>query len=190
MDQNYRNLLLHLQKPSGSSLHKGIPPTLAHYLSILPVPLPTTLTATAIASSVWTPSNVSSLLLAFRNAVHRKVDLLAPSTITAGAGTGTTESSLFSLSPGPVWGFRKWTRALCSGMRNGHAFVRIAALGGVLMGLDDMKDRLSAGDARWKVEDEVIVALAEYFEAEKDPWANEVLGQENKGTRVSVTFTV
>lgn len=59
--------------------------------------------------------------------------------------------------------------------------MRVAALGGVLMGLEDVKDRLTAGGARWKVEDEVIVAFAEYLEAENDSWVMEVRGQEKLG---------
>ncbi|KIM29968.1 hypothetical protein M408DRAFT_22410 [Serendipita vermifera MAFF 305830] len=171
MDQTYRNLLLHLQT-STKSLHKGIPPTLAHYLSTLPLPLPTTLTASAIASPAWTSSNVSSLLLAFRHAVHQKVDsLVAPTEPGPGPSTtGSSSSSVFSLSPGPTWNLRKWAHAICSGARNGQPFVRAAALGGLLLGLEDVKDRLNAGGARWKVEDEVIVAFAEYFEGLDDGW--------------------
>jgi hypothetical protein len=49
------------------------------------------------------------------------------------------------------------------------------------MGLEDVKDRLAAGGARWKVEDEVVVAFAEYLEAENDSWITEVRGQEKLG---------
>jgi hypothetical protein len=162
MDQNYRNLLAHLQRTS-DNLPSGVIPALTHYLSTVPLPLPTTLTASVIASPVWKDENLQSVLLAFRQSVHLKTRTLLDD-LHAG----------LSLSPGPAWKFRSWIKAVCSGARIGISRVRIAALGGLLIGLEEVKEQLDAGGARFKVEDEVIIAIAEYFDEVNSSWSSEI----------------
>lgn len=56
------------------------------------------------------------------------------------------------------------------------------------MGLEDVKDRIDAGGARWKVEDEVVIVFAEYFDALNDSWGMEFRGQSNGRTGEYAVF--
>lgn len=160
VDPNYRSLLLHLQNTS-KNLHPGVPPTLALYLSTLPQPLPTTLSASAIASPAWNDSNISSLVVAFRRSVHLKVDHLLDSSTTG-----------YSLSPSPSWKLRNWIHSICKGLHNGSPKLRFVALGGLLIGITEVTSRLDAGGARSKVEDEVVISYADCIidVSPTDPW--------------------
>jgi hypothetical protein len=163
MDANFKNLLTLLQKPA-DKLHPGLVPALSHYLSVLPSPTPSSLTAAAIASPVWRDSNLPELFLAFRQAAHYKASSLLEQ---APAG--------LSFSPGPSWHYRIWVRSVYSGARTGTPETRAAALGGLLSGLEEVKPRLDAGSAKSAVEDEIIIALADHFDGigDENSWQKE-----------------
>ncbi|PVF96218.1 hypothetical protein CPB86DRAFT_816581 [Serendipita vermifera] len=169
MDANFKNLLTLLQKPV-DKLHPGLVPALSHYLSALPIPSPSSLTATAIASPVWKDSNIQELFIAFRQAAHYKATSLLEQ-----APTG------LSFSPGPSWQYRLWVRSVYSGARTGVPEARAAALGGLFLGLEEVKNRLDPGSAKSAVEDEFIIALADHFEGIEDTnsWQKEFQDYEN-----------
>lgn len=132
------------------------------------------------------------LLKAFRHAVHYKVHALrgkpdpaSPSASTSSSGSQGLLSSIFSL---PMeFKLSAWTRNVLNGLQGGPSVVRFACLGGLLVGLEDLerqkatrkagsvadtdgKEEVEEGVAvrrrtRGKVEEEVIVALAEVMEA-------------------------
>lgn len=165
MDENYRRLLTLLQS-SAEKLHPAVVPAAAELLGRLPVPLPTTLAASIVASPVWNDSSLSSVLLAFRHAVHYKVKILLEPTPSA-----------LSLSPSPSWQYRTWIRAICSGLHHGRHDIRFSALSGVLLGMEDVKDQLEAWGARNNVEDEVIISFADCFDIlySGGSWSSEIL---------------
>ena len=132
------------------------------------------------------------LLKAFRHAVHYKVHALLgkpdpanPTTSNSGSNSQSLLSSVFSL---PVESkLSTWTRDILNGLQGGPSVVRFACLGGLLVGLEDLERQKAARKAgrvtdtdgkgevdevvavrrrtRGKVEEEVIVALAEVMEA-------------------------
>lgn len=62
----------------------------------------------------------------------------------------------------------EWVRSLVKGFKGGQALIRFVSAGGVLLGLDDLKEKLSpdpgSGSVRAKTEDELIVAFTEIME--------------------------
>jgi len=62
----------------------------------------------------------------------------------------------------------EWVRSLVKGFKGGQAVIRFVSAGGILLGLDDLKEKLGAdsrsGSVRAKTEDELIVALTEIME--------------------------
>jgi hypothetical protein len=162
MVQEFQNLLVHLQQPSSTLEMRVLGGAVAHYLATLPPPYPTTVAASAVASPRWNDSNVTLLLTAFRQAVHTKRTLLNAEPGSLLAPTRSTK-------------FKQWTRGVYDGLRAGSGKSRGAALGGLLLGLEDVKKDLDAGLVGSRVEDEVVVAFAALFDAPNtgDDWEHE-----------------
>jgi len=162
MNQEFQNLLMHLQQPSSKLGIRSLAGAVAHSIATLPLPYPTTVAASVIASPRWNDSNVTLLLTAFRQAVHTKRTIL-----------NAEPGSL--LSPTRSTRFKQWTRGVYDGLKTGNVTLRGAALGGLLLGLEDVKNELDAGLVRSRVEDEVVVAFAELFDAPNtgDDWEQE-----------------
>lgn len=156
-DRGYTNLLTHLHAKHTSLPLNTISGSLAHYLSILD-PSPTPLAATVISSTLFTPLShvkLSALSTAFRHAVHLKHKSLS---LDRGLG-------LFTRG----WKVRlgDWVRDVLKGFEGGTGVLRLACLGGLLLGLGDLGERtkLKATDGRrGEVENEVVVAVAEVME--------------------------
>jgi hypothetical protein len=127
------------------------------------------------------------VLKAFRHAVHYKVHALGQGPANSSAPTSSPSSrgtltSVFSL---PLESkLSTWTWDILSGLQGGPSVVRFACLGGLLTGLEDLERQKASRKAghmtdtdggreivtvrrrtRGKVEEEVIVALAEVMEA-------------------------
>jgi len=130
------------------------------------------------------------LLKAFRHAVHYKVHALLGKPDPANPSTSSSNSqgilsSIFTL---PIESkLSTWARDILNGLQGGPSVVRFACLGGLLAGLEDLERQKAARNAghvigtdgkrevnevvavrrrtRGKVEEEVIVALAEVMEA-------------------------
>jgi len=162
MNQEFQNLLMHLRQPSSKLEIRSLAGAVAHSIATLPLPYPTTVAASVIASPRWNDSNVTLLLTAFRQAVHMKRAIL-----------NAEPRSLLSPSRGTK--FKQWTRGVYNGLKTGNTTLRGAALGGLLLGLEDMKSELDAGLVGSRVEDEVVVAFAELFDAPStgDDWERE-----------------
>jgi len=139
---------------------------------------------------------LETLLKAFRHAVHYKVHALLgkpdpanPSASTSSSNSHGILSSVFSL---PIESkLSTWTRDVLDGLEGGPPAARFACLGGLLTGLEDLERQKAARKAgyvtdtdgkrevdevvavrrrtRGKVEEEVIVALAEVMEADPLP---------------------
>jgi hypothetical protein len=163
MDRGYTNLLFHLNRPSTALPLQTLTASLSHYLSSLPSPTP--LTAILITSSFFTPprshTELSALSTAFRHAVHLKHKSLIDD--QSGNGLGT----LFSR--GVKVRLRDWVRDVLKGLEGGVGVLRLACAGGILTGLGDLEQvgKLKAGSGeagRGRVEDEVVVALADVME--------------------------
>jgi hypothetical protein len=172
-DRSYTNLLSHLNRPSTNLPIESIAASLPHYLSS---PTPTPLTATTISSPFFTPPlshpKLSALSTAFRYAVHLKHKSLIDDQSAEGLGT------LFSR--GVKIRLRDWVGSVLRGFEGGMAVLRLACAGGLLWGLGDLvgmgKLKVGGGEAsRGKVEDEVVVALAEVMElyAQGGGWEKE-----------------
>lgn len=129
-------------------------------------------------------------LKAFRRAVHYKVHALLgkPDPADPSASTSSSQgvvSSIFSL---PLTSrLSIWIRDILNGLQGGSPVVRFACLGGLLVGLEDLERQKAARKAgletntnekgetdevvavrrytRGRVEEEVVVALAEVMEA-------------------------
>ena len=62
----------------------------------------------------------------------------------------------------------EWVRGMVKGFKGGQVLIRFVSAGGILLGLDDLKNKLGAdpgsGSVRAKTEDELIIALMEIME--------------------------
>lgn len=83
----------------------------------------------------------------------------------------------------------EFVRNLVKGFKGGQALIRFVSAGGILLGLDDLKEKLGtdpgSGGVRAKTEDELIIALTEIMEiygAPKDSaWEKEFQPQTEHG---------
>ena len=181
VDRAYTNLLTELQRP-GSQPLQAIFSAVPHYLSQLPLPHPSQLTAFVISSPLWQPLSIdsaSSLTTAFRSAVHLKQSNLK-----------NREGSWFSRSPEVLLG--EWASAVLKGVNRGEAQLRLVILGGILLGLEDLRnDDLREGNrTRERVERQTVIACAEVLEAMltlDDAWKSEPADAETKGDEPSLS---
>jgi len=87
MNQEFQNLLKHLQQPSSKLEIRSLAGAVAHYIGTVLLPYPTTVAASAIAPPRWSDSNDTLLLAAFRQAIHTKrVTVLRLKVQAMGAG--------------------------------------------------------------------------------------------------------
>jgi len=69
------------------------------------------------------------------------------------------------LSPTCSSKFKQWVQGVYSGLSTRNITLRGAALGGLLLGLEEVKEEFDARVVGSRVEDEVVVAFAELFDA-------------------------
>jgi hypothetical protein len=148
MDRNYTALLTHLHRPTLDLPLQAVQGALAHYLAHLSPPTP--LAAAAVSSQHFTTDH-EPLSVTFRHAVHNKRKLIVDSTSLISRGAASRLST--------------WVTDVMKGLQGGQAIVRLAASGGLLLGIEDMKlsHKLDVGD-RSRVEDEIILCLAEVLD--------------------------
>lgn len=158
-DRAYSNLLTHLHKHESNLSLQTISASVSHYLASLQ-PSPTPLAAALISSPLFTSSGLShkkldTLSTSLRAAVHFKWKAIGEE-----RGLG-----VFSRSKRTRIG--TWVKEVLAGLEGGMAVMRLACAGGLLLGIQDLlssgKVELS-GRGRGKVEDEVVIALAEVME--------------------------
>jgi len=155
------------------------------------------------------------LLKAFRHAVHYKVHALLgkpdpsnPSASTPSSSSQGILSSVFSL---PIESkLSTWTRDILNGLQGGPSAARFSCLGGLLAGLEDLERQKAARKAghttdpdgkrevdevvavrrrtRGKVEEEVIVALAEVMEAYLLPLSDQLANGGRSGLEWELEF--
>ena len=85
----------------------------------------------------------------------------------------------------------EWVRGLLKGFKGGQAVIRFVCAGGILLGLEDLKEKSGTdpvgGSVRAKTEDELIIALTEITElygAPKDTaWEKEFQPETEHGER-------
>ena len=170
-DRGYTILLSHLHKPSSTLPLESLQSLIAHYLAHSPATTTTPLSATITSSPLFRPfshAKLTALTTAFRHAVHVKLKMLKEE-----------PSSLFSRGLKPR--MEDWAKSVVKGLSGGQGMMRLVGAGGMLLGLDDVKEKLGVkenrGGARGKAEDEVVVALAEimdiYAGTRVDGWEKE-----------------
>lgn len=166
VDRAYANLLSHLQRPKSDISIQTVVSAIPHYLAQLPVPHPTQLTAFVISSSLWHPLSVhtvGTLINGYRYAVHFK-----ERNIQNGVG------GWFARDPPILLG--EWASAVMKGVSRGNPQLRIAILGGLLLGFNDLgQDGIRAG-VRDRLESQIVIAFAELLEAistPENPWKTE-----------------
>jgi hypothetical protein len=151
-DRGYATLLTHLSRSSTKIDGVALQSSIAYYLAHAK-PTPTTLAASIMASSLFRSfeyAQLEALVTAFRQAAllkHRLLKEEATSLLSA-----SVESKLSS-----------WIEHVRSGLKDGHAVLRLVCSGGLLLAADDMlrKNKGSHLAARNKVENDTILALAE-----------------------------
>ncbi|KAK7048188.1 hypothetical protein R3P38DRAFT_3256846 [Favolaschia claudopus] len=154
----YTNLLAHLQRQTPFAPLPTIQSALAHHLSNSS-PLPTPLAASIISSPLFSllpfsHSKLQTLFTAFRHATHLKYrDLKTADENRSAVG------SVFSR--GTAARVNQWTAAVLKGLKGGQPILRLACSGGLLAGLEDIKnaDKLETG--RSQLENEIIISVAE-----------------------------
>ncbi|KAI0352611.1 hypothetical protein OH77DRAFT_1428324 [Trametes cingulata] len=163
-DRGYINLIRHLTRATSTLPLETLQASIAHYLARPPVPIPgtpTPLAAAALSSPLFRPyvyTTLSALALAFRHAVHLRVGVLKEEAETHPGG-------LFSRGVNVRAKLARWTGEVREGLKGSGALVRLACASGLLLGLEDWEAELTLKEkeakARAKVEEEVILALAE-----------------------------
>lgn len=156
-ESSYRNLLTHLHSPTNDLPLETIQASLAHHLAHAQVVTP--LAAAAVSSPLFqahpsTLAQLTSFSIALQHAVHFKLTALEE---PASFGQG-----LFTLSlPTRL---RQWVYAIVDGLQGGAPLVRLAAYGGLLVGLEDLRVRQKLMVGRDKLETETVVSLAEIMD--------------------------
>lgn len=152
-DRGYTNLLNHLHRASTSLSLEALQASIAHYLANVE-PSPTPLAASVISSPLFRPFSHAKLLAlstAFRHAVHFKYQSIKKDNDT-----------IFRRSPKAR--LSEWAKAVVKGCQGGQAMLRMVCFGGLLLGLEDVKAKIEGGAGRGKVENELVVALAEVMD--------------------------
>lgn len=154
-DRGYLNLLSHLTRPSTNLPLQTIQGSVAHYLAHIH-PSPTPLAATVVSSTFFRHASherLDGLVTAFRHAVHVKVKALKEE--PGGVFTRSLHSRL-----------SEWVREVLNGVQGGVPLLRLACYAGIVQGLQDWDSELKTkeGRTRAKVEEELVVALAEVMD--------------------------
>ncbi|KAH9889808.1 hypothetical protein C8Q73DRAFT_705568 [Cubamyces lactineus] len=176
-DRGYINLIRHLTRASSTLPLETLQASIAHYLARPPIPIPgspTNLTATTLNSRLFrvhTHARLSALALAFRHAVHLRVEVLKEE---AEANPG----GLLSRGVNVGAKLAKWSKEVREGFKGSDAVLHLACASGLLLGLEDWEAELQLKDKerreRARVEEEVVIALAEVI----DEYAREGSGWE------------
>ncbi|KAJ7212294.1 hypothetical protein GGX14DRAFT_448608, partial [Mycena pura] len=154
----YTSLLAHLQNRSTALPLGTIQPALAHHLAKLS-PLPTPLTAIIVSSALFSTHPFSHpklqvLFNAFRHATHLKfgdVKRVAENQSVVNATFARSTKTRVKL----------WANAVLKGIKGGQPILRLACCGGLLAGLEDLRTAERLEIARSKLEDEVVISIAE-----------------------------
>ena len=168
-------LLSHLQTSASGIPLPTLQSVLSHHLSNSSSTTTLTvsqLTATAISAPFFHPpleyANVQAFETAFRHAVH-----LLSERLSKEEGTSRVNIS-------------RWTGDVINGIQGGHPILRLAACGGILLGVQDLRNNADVNDgkpdggasiqfSRTSVESETLVALAEVLDSitVHTEWENE-----------------
>jgi hypothetical protein len=150
---SYIHLLRHLNSPSSSLPLDALSGTIAHHLARL-APFPTPLVAAVVSSPLFRVLSLTllqSLTTAFRHASHIKYKALQDD-----------KGTIFSR--GLNTRFRQWISSLLKGMQGGEPIIRLACCGGLLLALHELGSPSGDELLRGRVEDEVVVSLAEILD--------------------------
>lgn len=153
----YANLLTHLHKHESNLPLQTISASVSHYLALLPsaTPLAAALISSPLFTSGLSHKKLDVLSTSLRAAVHLKLK-----TIDDEPGMG-----VFSRSKRTRIGI--WVKDILAGFKGGMAAMRLACTGGLLLGIRDLESSGKvdlSGSASGKVEDEIVIALAEVME--------------------------
>lgn len=153
----YANLLTHLHKHESNLPLQTISASVSHYLALLPsaTPLAAALISSPLFTSGLSHKKLDVLSTSLRAAVHLKLK-----TIDDEPGMG-----VFSRSKRTRIG--TWVKDILAGFKGGMAAMRLACTGGLLLGIRDLESSGKvdlSGSASGKVEDEIVIALAEVME--------------------------
>jgi len=180
-DSGYTILLLHLQNPVSILPPQTIQGAVAQHLATAS-PVPTPFAAIVISSPFFlsqpfTDSKLQSFSTAFRHATH-----LRYRTIIDGVKPKSTLTSILGRSKESA--LAQWVTDVLKGVQGGHPLLRLAACGGLLLGVEDVKggekeQGIQVVSARSAVEDEIVLAVAEVMDtypstARSGPTAHEV----------------
>ncbi|KAJ7645555.1 hypothetical protein DFH06DRAFT_1333196 [Mycena polygramma] len=154
----YANLLAHLHNPSTSLPLQTIQSALAHHLAKLS-PLPTPLAASIVSSPLFSVHPFShpklqTLFTAFRHAAHLKYRDCKDA-----EKSQSVVGAVFSR--GTAGRVKQWAGAVLKGIRGGQPILRLACCGGLLAGLEDLKNAEQLQLGRSQLEDEVVISVAE-----------------------------
>jgi hypothetical protein len=194
MDPGYTTLINLLQRPNDTlqtlpdqTLHGAI----AHYLNALPIiNIPALVRAIVVSQTLWNTRawvHLSGILFAVRQSLRLKrasLEKLIPS------------GYVFDPDIGPP--LKEWVNALLQGLGNvvtnvPQTCAKIAVLGGLLQGLEDVKPDIDLPRLRNSVQDQVATACSILVNlslgVEKSNWGSEFdllsLGDESKGTETT-----
>jgi hypothetical protein len=148
----YIHLLSHLNRPSSSLPLDALNSAIAHHLANYP-PSPTPLAAAVVSSQhfrVISLSRLQALTTAFCHASHSKYKALQDD-----------NGTIFTRSPDTR--FKDWVSAVLKGLQGADPIIRLACSGGLLLALHVL-DSSGDGLCRGRVEDEVVVCLAEIMD--------------------------
>lgn len=167
VDRAYLNLAAHLNTAKASLPLTTIHASIAHYLAHVQ-PSPTPLAALVVSSPLFTSLSfpaLDGLLTAFRHAVHIKIKIF-----------NDEASGLFSR--GLAMYIATWVAQVLKGLQGAHPVVRLACCAGIVHGLNDRDGELKMqqSSTRRKVEEELVIALAEiidFVSPAADPWEAE-----------------
>ncbi|KAJ6509021.1 hypothetical protein C8R45DRAFT_462923 [Mycena sanguinolenta] len=154
----YANLLAHLHNPSTGLPLPTIQSALAHHLAKLS-PLPTPLAASIVSSPLFSVhpfshQKLQTLFTAFRHATHLKY--------RDSKDTDKNKSVVGAVfSRGTAARVKQWTGAVLKGIKGGQPILRLACCGGLLAGLEDLKNAEHLEIGRSQLEDEVVISVAE-----------------------------
>jgi hypothetical protein len=162
MDRRYVALLTHLQTPSrdGALSLEALQSSIAYYLvnPAPPNPKPTPLAAAVIASPLFRPYRYDTCAT-LRDAFHR-------ATYAKWQALEQQETSLLGRSARSYW--TEWIYAVLEGVRGGPVFARLAAVSGLLKGVEDAHRSAPVSvnaAARRRVEDALVSAMKDVFGA-------------------------
>lgn len=168
-DRGYSILLSQLHTTDSRLPLATIQAALSHHLASAS-PVPTPLAATAISSPYYltqpfTYEKLQSFSIAFRHASHLKYRNTAKAFKSHSMLRTYLGHSMQAI-------MAEWVTEVLKGIQGGQSVLTLVASSGLLLGIEDLKiggkgrekEGIDVGNARWGVEDETIVALAEVMD--------------------------